>query len=132
MTRKSSAIVLLAAVFLAGVATTLALQRLAEHRPDRPDFRGGRVPERMIRTLDLTEEQRSEVEAVLERRRANTEEVMADMLPALRSQMDSMHAEIERVLTPEQRELFLKSLREDRERFRRGGPRRPPQGLGPR
>ena len=152
MSRRSSAIALLAAVFFAGVATTLALLRVSErrggpgfgptpaafwrgeqprNRPVAPhDFPGGpsfmelartRVTEHMTETLGLTEEQRGRIEDALDRRRAAAEEAMNRVLPMLQSQMDSLNAEIEGVLTEEQRSAFRDYLREDRERFRRRG-----------
>ncbi len=154
MSRRSSAVALLAAVFFAGAATTLAVLRVVEHRsgspweprlrafwrgeapPGRadrlPGLRGAppfmelartRVTEHMTRALGLSDEQRSRIEDMLERRRLATQEAMNRILPGLRSQMDSVNAEIEAILTPEQRTAFREYLREDRERFRRGGQR---------
>ncbi len=155
MSRKSSAIALLAAVFFAGVATTLAILRVADHRegrgwdsqrravwagdrPSRPSARPGdfppgaspfmelartRVTDRMARVLDLNDEQRAQIADAFERRRVASQEAMNEVLPRLRSQVDSINAEIERILTPEQRDAYREYLREDRERFRRrGGP----------
>ena len=156
MSRRSSAIAVLAAVFFAGAATTLALLHVAERRgapglaPPRAafwraeqprgraigsrDFPGGpsftelartRVTEHMTETLGLTDEQRSRIEDAFDRRRAAAEEAMNRVLPTLRSQMDSLNAEIEGILTEDQRESFRDYLRHDRERFRRrGGPTR--------
>lgn len=157
MSRKSSAVALLAAVFFAGVATTLAVLRVVDHRggpagvwerravwqgerPSRPSARPGdfpragspfmelartRVTDRMARVLELSDEQRTRIEEALERRRIASQEAMNEVLPRLRGQMDSINAEIERILTPEQREAYRQFLREDRERFRRrGGPSR--------
>ncbi len=157
MSRRSSAIAVLAAVFFAGAATTLALLRVAERRgetgfgpppaafwrAEQPrgraigsrDFPGGpsltelartRVTEHMTETLGLTEEQRSRIEDAFDRRRAAAEEAMNRVLPTLQTQMDSLNAEIEGILTDEQRESFRDYLRHDRERFRRrgGGPTR--------
>lgn len=163
MSRRSSAIVLLVAVFFAGAATTLALLRVAERRGgpwfgppaaafwrgEQPrgrtigsrDFPGGppftelartRVTEHMTETLGLTEEQRSRIEEAFDRRRAAAEEAMNRVLPTLQSQMDSLNAEIEGILTEEQRSAFRDYQREDRERFRRRGGR-PTRGRdGPR
>jgi len=157
MSRRSSAIAVLAAVFFAGVATTLALLRVAERRGEpgfgpppaafwrgeQPrgraigsrDFPGGssftelartRVTEHMTETLGLTDDQRSRIEDAFDRRRAAAEEAMNRVLPTLQTQMDSLNAEIEGILTEEQRESFRDYLRHDRERFRRrgGGPTR--------
>ncbi len=152
MNRRSSAIALLAAVFFAGVAATLATLRVVEHRrdpapelerrtfwrgepPPRPDRRAGfpatppftelartRVTEHMTEALDLTDDQRVRIEEAFERRRVATQETMNRIMPRLRSQMDSLNAEIEGILSPEQRAAFEEYLNEDRDRFhRRGG-----------
>ena len=153
MSRKSSAIALLAAVFFAGVAATLAVLRVADRRsgpdwdsqrragwqgerPPRASARPGdfprpaspfmelartRVTDRMARVLELTDEQRAQIEEAFERRRLASQEAMNEVLPRLRSQVDSINAEIERILTPEQRDAYRQLLREDRERFRRRG-----------
>ena len=83
----------------------------------------------MAETLGLTDEQRSRIEDALDSRRAATEEAMSRVLPSLRSQMDSVNAKIERILTTEQRAAFREYQREDRERFRRRGGR-PTRGRG--
>ena len=160
MNTKSSAVALLAAVFFAGIATTLATLRVVEHQeraermemrrpfpgPDGqrgersqrfrrpPDGRGGPPPfaelagmvisERLAEELGLTEEQRAQVDEIMERRRAVSEEVMREFLPRLRSQMDSLTLEIESILTEEQVEAFKESRGSERERYRRGGSRR--------
>ena len=153
MSRKSSAIALLAAVFFAGIASTLAVLRVVDHRggpgwerdrrtvwqgerPSRPsarpgDFpRGGspfmelartRVTDRMARVLELSDEQRTRIEEAFERRRIASQEAMNEVLPRLRSQIDSINADIEGILSPEQRDAYRQYIREDRERFRRGG-----------
>ena len=155
MSGRSTALALLAAVFFAGVATTLGVLRVVENRREpaamdaRPAFRGEsrqgpprrpvslgesrrfmelarmQVTEHMTEAMDLTEEQRLRIEAAMDRSRLAGQEAMAEVLPLLQAQMDSLQAEIERILTPEQREAFQEFRREDRDRFRRGGGRRP-------
>lgn len=78
------------------------------------------VSERLVRTLDLTEEQVSEINLALDRNQESAQAVWADVLPVLQSQRDSLEAEIGRILTPEQRDRFDRILRSDRDRFRRG------------
>ena len=147
MSRGASAAALLAAVFFAGAATTLAVLRVAEQRADSgsapaafrrgespPDFavrslgrRGAppfaklartRVTEDMTRRLGLTDEQRRRIEDALDRRRAASEEAMRRVLPILRGQRDSLNAEIEEILTDEQRAAFRKQTRGRSERRR--------------
>lgn len=77
------------------------------------------VSERLIRAVDLTEDQVGEINLALERHQGNAQAVWADVLPVLQSQRDSLEAEIGRILTPEQRERFDRILRSDRDRVRR-------------
>ena len=142
MSTKSSAAALLAAVFFAGVAGTLGVLRIVEHREEPaawaprnrpgPERFPGRMPggapgpfselarmeftERLADRLELTEDQRTRLEEVMDARRERTEELMRTVLPLLRGQTDSLQAEIEDILTPEQLETFRAF--EDRARFR--------------
>ena len=154
MSGRSTAATLLAAVFFAGVATTLGVLRLVENRPppvyvqEQPRDRDDRPPgvvrrpgglgesrrlmelarmevsEHMNQALDLTPEQQIAIDEAMERSRVDAQGVMSEFLPRLQGQMDSLHAEIERILTPEQRAAFQDFRREDRDRFRRGPGRR--------
>ena len=95
-------------------------------RPDRPGGSRGerpwselarlRVTERLTRTLDLTEAQVEDIREAMDRHQADAQEVWDDVLPVLAAQRDSLDAEFERILTPEQHEEFLRFLRADRER----------------
>ena len=154
MSGRSTAATLLAAVFLAGVASTLGVLRLVEGRPppgfvqEQPRDRDDRPPgvirrpagmsesrrlmelarmevsEHLSSALNLTPEQRVAIEEAMERSRVEAQEVMSEFLPRLQGGMDSLQAEIERILTPGQRAAFLNFRREDRDRFRRGPGRR--------
>ena len=147
MNRRSIAALMLAAVFLAGVAATLGFLRIAETRGDdrndffarveardgrpRPPFdrSGGgrgearwselarlRVTDRFVRMLDLSDDQVEDIREAMDRHQADAQEVWEDVLPVLAAQRDSLDAELERILTPEQHERFTRHLRADRER----------------
>lgn len=153
MNRRSTAALMLAAVFFAGVAVTLGTLRIVEHRGDdsggyfsrtgprdfrddrfrddlsRRDRPGGvrddrswselarlRVTDRLVRALDLTDEQVAEIREVMEQHQSDAQEVWEDVLPVLAAQRDSLNAELERILAPEQYERFTRYLRADRER----------------
>ena len=81
---------------------------------DRFLHRGRRVPpaaphvmiNRLDRHLDLSDQQRSEIQTILERRHEKIEKVWAGIQPTVRSEIDQANAEIERLLTPEQRQKF--------------------------
>ena len=154
MNRKSTAALMLAAVFFAGVAATLGTLRIVEHRGgdygeyfsrtgprdfrgDRPrDDRGPpgrpasarderpwselarlRVTDRLVRALDLTDDQVEEIRDAMEQHQSDAQEVWEDVLPVLAAQRDSLNAEFEQILTPEQYERFTRYLRADRERW---------------
>jgi len=82
-----------------------------------------RVTDRMARALQLTGEQREAIEAAMDRQHLAAQQAMADVLPRLHGFLDSLHAEIDGVLTEEQREAFREFRRQDRDRFRRQGTR---------
>ncbi len=142
MKTRYAALAVLAAVFFAGIASTLAVLRVVEQR-DRPAWemrdRGFRdrplqgprvgpgglpelarmdISERLADRLGLTEEQRSQLDSIMERRRREAETLMQEFMPRLRSQTDSLQGEIEEVLTEDQRAIFREFTREGRERFR--------------
>lgn len=156
MNRKATAAALLAAVFFAGAAATLGVLRIVENRQDAyvgenarvtrgerrpemtrrpPNFRGAdrfdqlarmQVTDRMARTLRLSEEQREQIDEAMERSRVAAQQVMEGVLPRLQGQMDSLMAEIDGILTDDQREAYREFQRQDRERFRRWTSRRGP------
>jgi hypothetical protein len=68
--------------------------------------------------LDLTPEQRVEVERILLVNRRKAALLMRDMQPLLRARYDSTVVAIEAVLTPEQRSEFEQMRREERVRIR--------------
>ena len=63
---------------------------------------------RLDHHLDLTDEQRARIEQILERRHEAMDRMWAELHPRMRAEIDATNAEIERVLTPEQREKFQK------------------------
>lgn len=158
MNRKATAAAVLAAVFFAGAAATLGVLRIVENRQDAhvgadarttrgerppemarrpPSFRGTdrfdqlarmQVTDRMARTLRLSEEQREQIDAAMERSRVAAQQVMEGVLPRLQGQMDSLRAEIDGILTEDQRAAYREFQRQDRERFRRWTSRRGPSG----
>ena len=99
-------------------------------RPDRPGGSRGerpwselarvRLTDRLVGTLDLTDEQVDAIREAMDRHQADAQQVWDDILPVLAAQRDSLDAEFERILTPEQHERFRRFLRDDRERGLRG------------
>ena len=109
------AFAVLLVVFFAGAFAGIAFEQV--RRRDLVLFRGPPDPgggfvsaaapapdfPPMFEELDLTSEQRKQVDAVLERRRRQTDTLMRSTMPRLRAITDSMRAEIAAVLTPAQR-----------------------------
>lgn len=105
------AAVLVFVAFVSGVLVGIAGDRLylmrARHegRPlphPSPKF----IADRLERRLDLTPQQRKEVEAILNRHGQAIEAISAMTRPRVHTEIQQANAEIERVLTPEQREKF--------------------------
>lgn len=156
MKATHSAVAVLAAVFFAGIASTLAVLRVVEHRDvpgweerarrplqNRPSFPGGpggpgglgelarmELSDRLAERLGLSDEQRVALDSIMERRRRQAQALMREFMPRLEGQTDSLQSEIEAVLTPEQQEVFREFSRGDRERFRRRRPGRTGGGGG--
>lgn len=112
-------IMVVVVAFAIGALTGAATMRVAggdavekhgrEQAPKRPG---------LFETLQLTDEQRAEVDAIMERRRAEVDEFWDQHGPQLRAIMDSARAEMRAVLTPEQRELEEKFRAERRRHYR--------------
>ncbi len=62
---------------------------------------GGSLP-RPFQRLGLSDEQREQITAVMESRRARTDSLMQELLTPLGAEMDSVRAAIAEILTPEQ------------------------------
>ncbi len=139
--QKTAAAALLISVFLAGALGGVVGTKLLEERsfrerglpPSFSDRRGGAPPpwirgpdmmgdrrslvpmwlsRRLTAELDLDESQQEELKVLLETRRERAEEDLAELMPNLMAQMDSLLLEIRRILTPEQQTLF--------DRYRKG------------
>ncbi|MDE2974291.1 MAG: hypothetical protein OXU64_06135 [Gemmatimonadota bacterium] len=98
-------------------------RRLPEGARRYTDVARKRVTDRMARALQLTGEQREAIEEAMKRSHAAARETMAEALPRLESRLDSLNAEIDGILTEEQRAAFREFRRRDRDRFRREGTR---------
>lgn len=112
-------IVVLVVMFAMGALTGAATMRVAAG--DEVEKRGRAEASKrpgLFETLELTDEQRTEVDAIMERRRAEVDEFWDQHGPQLRAIMDSARAEMRAVLTPEQRELEEKFRAERRKHYR--------------
>lgn len=122
------AILILLLTFMAGFAVGMFTDHLLIlwHRGHRgvPPFATHIMAERLDHHLDLTDAQRKQVEAIIERRHERISGLWRSLHPRVRAEVDQTNAEIEKILTPAQREKFGKM----RMRMHRDGPPPPPHG----
>lgn len=99
-------LLVLAMMFAVGALTGAATMRVVagDEIPSRGEREAGERPS-LFERLNLTPEQRAEVDAIMERRRDEVDEFWKQHGPQMRAIMDSARAEIRTVLTPEQREI---------------------------
>ena len=107
---RTAAFVVVIIAFVAGLLVGIAGDRLYFHRmfPGRRDFGSGRIVERFNRELHLTPGQKTEVQQIVDSHRAKIESLMTNVRPEIRKELDATNAEIEKVLTPDQRTQFQK------------------------
>ena len=101
------AALLIVGALIAGVVLGVAGDRawMHWHRPPRaPHF--DRVVEHLDHALDLTPQQHESVKQIVARHGSRIEAISASIRPQMRQEIDAMNAEIEKVLTPEQRNKF--------------------------
>jgi hypothetical protein len=124
---RTTAVVVVIVAFIAGGFVGLAADHifLVHHLFFSRGFAAHRIVERLDRELNLTPQQKTAVQQIIERHRARIDAIMGGVRPQVRRELDATNAEIEKVLTPDQRDKFAKM----RMRMpRRGmGPHPPPQ-----
>lgn len=121
-------VVMLAMMFAVGALTGAATIRVvdAEETPRLKRSQPQPAQQSLLERLDLTAQQQDQVDAILERRRAEMEEFWERHGPTLRAITDSARSEMRAVLTPEQRaieEQYMDERRKHaakRDRERRG------------
>ena len=103
------AALILALTFGAGFIGGAAAHHLfIAHRETIPPFAMRAMVNRLDRRLDLTDAQRTQVEAILVRRRANIHAMITGVRPRVHAEIEATNAEIAQTLTPEQRVKFEK------------------------
>lgn len=128
MTAKTKAGLLIALIFVAGLAGGVALDRLALWRIFPGPLAQGQLlrPEpfllRLGRDLNLTQEQRRELEGIVEESRRRMMELRGQMGPQLETIRERAHERLETILTPEQRARWIEFRRRHWERMRRMRP----------
>jgi len=147
--QRTAAAALLISVFLAGalggaVVTKLLDRRAWQERAEEMGLferRGGKplsmgradggfpdrglapmwVSDRLATVLNLSEEQKGQVQSILEGRADRADAKIAEMMPGLRAELDSMYLEVRAILTSDQQGLFDEfRAREEERMFRRG------------
>lgn len=112
-------LVVLVVMFAIGALTGAVTMRVtgdeaqAKTRAESSDRPG------LFETLQLTDEQRVQVDAIMERRRAEVHAFWKEHGPQLRTITDSARAEMRAVLTPEQRVLEEQFRAERRRHYER-------------
>ena len=127
---KSMAVIFLLVAFVAGAAIGYAADHMLARRRTEPHTREA-MSARIARELSLTPEQHKSLDSLMERRREQIREVYRPIRPQLdsldkigRGISDSTHAQVRRILTPEQqvkwdamRDRARKNFEASRKRF---------------
>ena len=69
-------------------------------------FAADRMAEHLGRELQLTPQQKSQVQQIIEAHRAKIDAAMSSVRPQVRAEIDATNADIEKILTPDQRTKF--------------------------
>ncbi|HEX9500411.1 MAG TPA: hypothetical protein VGA10_02035 [Thermoanaerobaculia bacterium] len=118
------------AAFIGGVFVGIAGDHfyLLHHRPARPQFSTRRIVEHLDRELHFSPQQKSDVQQIIDRHHARIDTLMAGIQPQVRAELDTVNAEIEKILTPQQRVEFKKiQMRFSAAHQRHGFPPPPPR-----
>lgn len=112
------AILVLAVTFTAGAAVGVFVTHIVhvrgEHMPSV--FPTRMMVNRLDRRLDLTDQQRAQVEEIIRRHHTAISTMWKGLHPRVHSEIEQANAEITRILTPEQRRKF------ERIKLHLGGP----------
>jgi Spy/CpxP family protein refolding chaperone len=108
---RAAAIAVVVVAFIAGILAGVAGDHLYLIRSGRLSPRHGRfsterMTDRLTHQLDLTQQQKTQVQQIIERHRAKIDATMANVRPQVRQEVEATNAEIETVLTPEQKTKF--------------------------
>ena len=128
------AVAVMTATFLAGIMVGYAVPRLVGQESEpapRADRRGDgerRGRHSIFDELDLTAEQQAKRDSILEQGRRKMDAFWKEHGPEMRAVADSTRAQIDRILTPEQRQRvqeWREQRRKQREEWERNNGRAP-------
>jgi len=109
---RTAAVAVVVVAFIAGILAGVAGDHLYLIKSGRLSprhsarFASDRMAERLTKELDLSPQQKTQVQQIIERHRAKIDATMASVRPQVRQELDATNAEIETVLTPEQKTKF--------------------------
>jgi Spy/CpxP family protein refolding chaperone len=106
---RTSATLLVVVAFIAGLFFGVAgdhLLLIHRHEMRRGQFGGRQVVDRLDRELHLTSQQKTQIQGIVDHHRARMDAIMSTVRPQMRQEIDAGNAEIEKLLTPEQRVQF--------------------------
>lgn len=107
-----AAVVVVVVAFIAGILVGVAGDhlylirngRLFPRRDGR--FAADRMADNLGRELQLSPQQRAQVQQIIENHRAKIDAAMSSVRPQVRQEIDATNKEIESILTAEQRKKF--------------------------
>lgn len=130
---RAAAALLIVGALVAGVVLGVAGDRAyllhgGRLMPRHPPRLTQRLVEHLDDQLHFTAQQKDAVKQIIERHRVRIEAISSSVRPQMRQELDATNAEIEKILTPEQRTKFqeMQSHMQQRRMNRRG-----PRGMGP-
>jgi Spy/CpxP family protein refolding chaperone len=100
---------LVLAALIVGVLIGVAgdhLFLIHRHELFRREFEPHRIADRLDRELHLTPLQKSEIQRILDTHHQRMHDIMSNARPRMRQEIEAGNAEIEKILTPEQRVQF--------------------------
>ena len=105
---RLQAILLLALVLAIGIVGGIAIDRVwrGHEYPGHSGEPPPGLPPELKDGMDLTPEQETRIQAILDRSRPRTDAILDEFFPRLRQVADSIRTEIRAVLTPAQQKLF--------------------------
>jgi hypothetical protein len=108
---RTAAIVVVIVAFIAGILVGVAgdhfyLIHNGRLSSRHARFSAGRMTERLAGELELSPQQKTQVQQIIERHRAKIDAIMNNSRPQVRGEIDATNAEIETILTPAQKTKF--------------------------